>query len=145
LSHTYLLTDRGVTQSTRTDFTGDHLIGVQSHAQPKVDPVAVFDLSGQSGGLPLNAQRRKTTAERVILIAPGAPNTAMISVNLSTVPPKRCTTTDGLRRFRPQRFQGSLRIGVGRPTRPFIESGSRASIPLGRTVGTTMELDLPSH
>jgi hypothetical protein len=81
LGHPHLLTDRGVTQSTRTDFTGDHLIGVQSHAQPKVDPVAVFDFSGQSGGLPLNAQRRKTTAERAILIAPGAPNTAMIPVN----------------------------------------------------------------
>ena len=33
LSHTDLFTDRGITQSARTDLAGDHLTGVESHSQ----------------------------------------------------------------------------------------------------------------
>ena len=47
LSHPDLLTDRGVTQSTRTDFTGDHLTGVRADSQPQVHTVAVVDLDGK--------------------------------------------------------------------------------------------------
>jgi hypothetical protein len=49
LGHPHLLTDRGVTQSAGADFTGDHLTRVQADTQPQVDPIAVFDLSGQWG------------------------------------------------------------------------------------------------
>jgi hypothetical protein len=67
LCHTDLVSDCGVTQSTRTDLTGDHFTGVQSHAQPQVDTVAGFGLSGQPGRLLLDARCRKTSADSVVL------------------------------------------------------------------------------
>jgi class 3 adenylate cyclase len=57
----------GCAESNLVDLTGDHLTGVQPHTQVQVDPVAVLDFSGQSGGLILNAQRRKTSADCVAL------------------------------------------------------------------------------
>ena len=41
LRHPDLLTDGGVTERPRTDLTGDHLTGVQSHPQLQVHTVAV--------------------------------------------------------------------------------------------------------
>ena len=58
LRHSDLLTDRGVTQSAGTDFTGDHLIGVQAHPQPQVDPVPLSGIDGKPLGLFLKAQSR---------------------------------------------------------------------------------------
>ena len=56
LSHSDLLTERGVTQSARTDLTGDHLTGVQAHPQPQVHTVAILDLGCEPLRLLLNAQ-----------------------------------------------------------------------------------------
>ena len=42
LRHPDLLTDGGVTQSARTDLTGDHLTGIQAHPQLQVDTVAAL-------------------------------------------------------------------------------------------------------
>ena len=67
LRHPDLLTDRGVTERARTDLTGDHLTGVQAHPQLQVDTVAVLDLGGKPLRLLLNAQRRQTGANSVIL------------------------------------------------------------------------------
>jgi hypothetical protein len=58
LSHSDLLTDRGVTERTRTDLTGDHLTGVQAHPQPQVDTVAILDLGREPLRFLLNAQGR---------------------------------------------------------------------------------------
>ncbi len=66
LRHTDLLTDGGVTERPRADFARDHLARVQPHTQPQVDAVAVFDLSGESGGLTLNAQSCQTGANGVV-------------------------------------------------------------------------------
>ncbi len=63
----HLIPDRGVAQSTRTDLTGDHLAGIEAHPELQVDTVAVFDLSGQPSGLLVDAQRRKTSADCVVL------------------------------------------------------------------------------
>jgi hypothetical protein len=41
LCHPDLLTNGGVSERPRTDLTGDHLTGVQAHAQPEVDSVAI--------------------------------------------------------------------------------------------------------
>ena len=54
LRHSDMLSDRGVTYSARTDFTGDHLTEVQSDAQ-----LHTVDLL-------LNVQRRQTCASRVV-------------------------------------------------------------------------------
>src|SRR5262249_1559376 len=59
LRHPDLRTDRGVTESPRTDLTNDHLTRVQAHPQPQVDSVAIVDLGGQSGSRILNAQGRQ--------------------------------------------------------------------------------------
>ena len=67
LRHPHLLTDSGVTQRARTDFTGDHLTGVEPYAQPQFDAVAVVDLDGKPLRLLLNAQGRKTGTHRVVL------------------------------------------------------------------------------
>jgi hypothetical protein len=67
LSHPDLLTDSGVAERPRTDFTGDHLTGIKSHPQLEVDTVAVFDFSGESGGLILNAQGSQTRTDSVVL------------------------------------------------------------------------------
>ena len=67
LRHPNLLTDCGVTQSARTDLTGDHLTRVQADPQPQIHPIAVFDLGGQSDRLLLNAQRRQTSANCMVL------------------------------------------------------------------------------
>jgi len=58
LSHSDLLTDRGVTQSAGADLTGDHATGVQAHPQPQVDTVAIADPGGEPLRLLLNAQGR---------------------------------------------------------------------------------------
>ena len=50
LCHPHLLTYRGVTERTRTDFTGDHLTRVQAHAQLEFDAVMNSDVNGQPGG-----------------------------------------------------------------------------------------------
>ena len=95
LRHPDLLTDGGVTQSARTDLTGDHLTGVKSHPQPQIHTVALLDVDGK----PLRSPPERPSAARQARTAwssnaTGAPNTAMIPspVNLSTVPPYRCTT-----------------------------------------------------
>jgi hypothetical protein len=55
LCHPDLLTNGGVSERPRTDLTGDHLTGVQAHAQPEVHSVAILDLGGKPLGLLLNA------------------------------------------------------------------------------------------
>ena len=67
LSHPHLLTDGGVTQSTRADLASDHLTGVQSDTQLKVYAVALLDFDGKPLRLLLNAQRRQTSADSVVL------------------------------------------------------------------------------
>ncbi len=67
LRHADLLTNGGVTERPRTDLTGDHLTGVKSHPQLQIDLVAVFDLSGKPRVLILNAQRRQTGTNSVVL------------------------------------------------------------------------------
>ena len=67
LSHPDLLTDGGVTERPRTDFTGDHLTGVQAHPQLQIHTVAVLDLDGKPLRLLLNAQGRQTGANSVVL------------------------------------------------------------------------------
>ena len=67
LRHPDLLTDRGVTQRPRTDLTGDHLTGVQSHAHLEVHTVALSDFDGKPLGLLLNAHGRQAGTNRVIL------------------------------------------------------------------------------
>ena len=67
LRHPDLLTDSGVTESARTDLTGDHLTGVQAHPQPQVDTVAILDLGGKPLRLLLNAQGRQAGANSVVL------------------------------------------------------------------------------
>ena len=67
LSHPDLLTDGGVTESARTDLTGDHLTGVQADPQPQVDTVAVLDLGGKPLRLVLNTQRRQAGTNGVVL------------------------------------------------------------------------------
>ena len=59
-------TNRGVTQSTRTDLTGDHLTGIEAHPQLQCDPVAAFDLGGQAACFLLNAQCRQTGTNSVV-------------------------------------------------------------------------------
>ncbi len=89
LRHAHLLTDRGVTESGRTDFAGDHLTGVQADTQSEVHTVAVVDLDRKPCGLLLNIQAGQAGANAWSSNATGAPNTAMIPspANLSTVPP----------------------------------------------------------
>ena len=67
LRHPDLLTNGGVTERPRTDLTGDHLTGVQSHPQPQVHTVAVLDLDGKPLRLLLNAQGRQTGTNGVVL------------------------------------------------------------------------------
>ena len=67
LSHPDLLTDGGVTESARTDLTGDHLTGVQAHPQLQVHTVALLDVDGKPLRLLLNAQRRQAGANSVVL------------------------------------------------------------------------------
>jgi hypothetical protein len=67
LRHADLLTDCGVTEWARTDFTGDHLTGVESHSQLQIHTVAVFDLGGQTSCFLLDVQRRQTAANSVVL------------------------------------------------------------------------------
>ena len=63
LGHPDLLTDGGVTQSTRTDLTSDHLAGVQAHPQPQLDTVALLDVDRKPLRLLLYAQRRQAGAK----------------------------------------------------------------------------------
>ena len=67
LCHPDLLTDGGVTERPRTDFTGDHLTGIEADPQLQFDTVALLDLSGKPLRLLLNAQRRQAGANSVIL------------------------------------------------------------------------------
>ena len=67
LGDTELLTDGGVTQRPRPDFTGDHLTGVQSQAQLQLHPVAISDVDSKPLRLFLNPQRRQTGANSVVL------------------------------------------------------------------------------
>ena len=67
LSHPDLLTDSGVTERARTDFTGDHLTRVQAHPQLQFDTVAVLDVGRKPLRLLLNTQRRQAGANSVIL------------------------------------------------------------------------------
>ena len=67
LRHAHLLTDRGVTESTRTDLTGDHLTGIESDTQLKVYTVALSDVDGKPLGLLLNSQGSQTGTNSVVL------------------------------------------------------------------------------
>ena len=67
LRHADLLTDGGITERSRTDFTGDHLTGVKSHAQLQIHAVALLDVDGKPLRLFLNAQGRQTGAGGVVL------------------------------------------------------------------------------
>ena len=67
LSHSDLLTDGGVTEWAGTDFTGDHLTGVQAHPQLQVHTVALSDVDRKPLRLLLYAQRRQAGAESVVL------------------------------------------------------------------------------
>ena len=67
LGHTDLLTNGGVTERPRTDFTGDHLTGVKSHPQLQVHTVAPSDIDCDRLGLLLNPQGRQTRTNSVIL------------------------------------------------------------------------------
>ena len=67
LSQSDLLTNRGVTQSTRTDFTGYHLTGIKAHAQLEVHTVALLDVDGKPLGFLLNPQGRETGTKGVVL------------------------------------------------------------------------------
>ena len=67
LRHPDLLTDGGVTERPRTDFTGDHLARVQAHPQPQIHTVAVLDFDGKPLRLLLDAQRRQAGANSVVL------------------------------------------------------------------------------
>ena len=67
LSHPHLLTDGGVTKWAGTDFTGDHPARVQAHPQPQLHTVTLCYFDGKPLRLLLNPQRRKTSAESVIL------------------------------------------------------------------------------
>ena len=66
LRKAYLFSDCGVTQSPRTDLTGNDLTGVQSHAHLQIQTVALFHVRGQSDGFILNAQRRTAGANGVV-------------------------------------------------------------------------------
>jgi hypothetical protein len=56
LSHPDLLANSGVAERPGTDFTGDHLTGVQAHPQPEVDTVAILDPGREPLRFLLNAQ-----------------------------------------------------------------------------------------
>jgi hypothetical protein len=59
--------DGGVTECTRADLPGDHLTGVKSHPQLQIHTVAVSDFNGEPLHVLLNAQRRQTGTNGVIL------------------------------------------------------------------------------
>ncbi len=67
LRHPDLLTNRGVTESSRTDFPGNHLTGVQAHPQLQLHTVPLSDIGGKLLRLLLNPQRRQAGAKSVIL------------------------------------------------------------------------------
>ena len=67
LPHADLLTDGGVTETSRTDLTGDHLTGVKSHPQLQIHTVAGVDADGKPLRLLLNAQGRQTGPNGVVL------------------------------------------------------------------------------
>ena len=62
LRHPHLLTDGGVTQSTRADIASDHLPRVQTDPQPQIRAVAALDLFGKPLRLVLHTQRRQACA-----------------------------------------------------------------------------------
>ena len=55
LREAHLLANCGVAERSRTDFTGDHLTGVQSHPQPQVHTVPLLDFDGKPPRLLLNS------------------------------------------------------------------------------------------
>ena len=57
LGHPDLLADGGVTERPRTDLTGDHLTGVQSHPQPQIHTVAVVGHRRQAASPPPECPR----------------------------------------------------------------------------------------
>ncbi len=63
----HLLTNRGVTQSTRTDLAGDHRTGIQPNPKLQCDAVVVLDFDGEPLGLLLNAQGCQTGTHSVVL------------------------------------------------------------------------------
>jgi len=67
LSHSDLLTDRGVTERTRTDLTDDHLTGIKSHPQQQLHTVAVMKVDRKPLRLLLKAQCSHARACCVIL------------------------------------------------------------------------------
>ena len=67
LRHAHLLTNRGVTPSTRTDLTRNNLPGIEAYPQPQVNTVVALNLNRQPRDLVLNTERRQTGAHRVIL------------------------------------------------------------------------------
>jgi hypothetical protein len=67
LRHTNLLADDGVGRCPRIDFTGDYLTGIQTHAQPQLNPIVAFDLSRQGARFALDVQRSKACPNSVVL------------------------------------------------------------------------------
>jgi hypothetical protein len=62
-----LFADRGVTHWRCTDFTGDHASRIESHTQLQRNTVTALNLGGQALSLPLDIQRRQTSANCMIL------------------------------------------------------------------------------
>jgi hypothetical protein len=62
-----LLTNCGVTQSTRTDLTGYHLTGIKAHAQLEVHTVVLLDVNGKPLCLLLHPQCSEASTNGVVL------------------------------------------------------------------------------
>ena len=60
-------TKRSVRERPRTDFTGNHLTGIEAHSQLRIHTVARTDVDGKPLGLLLNPQRSQTGTNRVVL------------------------------------------------------------------------------
>jgi hypothetical protein len=67
LGHPHLLTNSGVGSCARTEFTGNHLAGIETHPQLQINTVARFDLLGQLGRRCLNVQRSQAGPKSVVL------------------------------------------------------------------------------
>jgi hypothetical protein len=67
LRHPDLLTDRGVTQSARTDLTRDDLTRVQADPHLQIDTVASVHFGGQPLNFLLNARGCQTRPESMVL------------------------------------------------------------------------------
>src|SRR5262245_34393350 len=80
LSHADLVTNCGVTQSSRADFAGYHRARVHADAKLKFDRIAALYIRREALGLHLNPQRGETSAKTVILQSNGSPEDGHESV-----------------------------------------------------------------